>query len=164
TGTAIEKGAMVVVTAERWGIHLSCTRTAWLMDPGQDWRGRFEACRRVEAAMMRAARPGATLGDALRKGIEAYAREGFPKEWELHHQGGLAGYAPREVFARPGDFTEVAAGQLHAWNPTIRGAKSEDSFLVGEDGPEVVTVDPTWPSETVAAPGGSLERPAAVVL
>ena len=48
---------------------------------------------------------------------------GFADEWQLHHQGGPAGYEPREVVATPGAPQVVEAGQTYAWNPSITGRK-----------------------------------------
>jgi antitoxin VapB len=47
----------------------------------------------------------------------------------------------------------------HAWNPSITGAKSEDTILVGNDGNENVTAIPGWPAITVKVDGRVVERP-----
>jgi hypothetical protein len=39
----------------------------------------------------------------------------------------------------------VAVGTAFAWNPTVRGAKSEDTFVAGPDGPVPVTNAADWP-------------------
>ncbi len=92
--------------------------------------------------------------------IEAYERAGYGAEWELHHQGGAVGYESREYLATPGSADAVALGQAYAWNPSITGCKSEDTILVGQVGPEVITAMPGWPTAPVAAEGQVLERPA----
>jgi antitoxin VapB len=38
----------------------------------------------------------------------------------------------------------IAAGTAFAWNPTVRGAKSEDTFICGEV-PVPVTNTADWP-------------------
>ena len=47
-----------------------------------------------------------------------------------------------------------------AWNPSITGAKSEDTALVTDSGPEVVTRSGAWPQFVVELAQGALERPA----
>ena len=68
-----------------------------------------------------------------------YAEVGFPEEWRRHHQGGLTGYRSREVIAGPGVATEIAVGQAFAWNPSLPGAKAEETFVLTSGGPEVLT-------------------------
>lgn len=55
--------------------------------------------------------------------MTAYAEAGFPDEWHLHHQGGPAGYEPREYVATPRSTDVVLVGQVYAWNPSITGTK-----------------------------------------
>jgi antitoxin VapB len=47
----------------------------------------------------------------------------------------------------------VQEGQAYAWNPSIIGAKSEDTFLVGQAGNDVLTTIPGWPMIAVELPG-----------
>ena len=61
-----------------------------------------------------------------------------PPWWRLHHQGGPTGYASREVIATPHTAVPIEVGQAFAWNPSITGAKSEETFVLTETGPEVV--------------------------
>jgi antitoxin VapB len=99
----------------------------------------------VHADLLAASRPGTTLGTMLDIAQRSYQRQGFPDEWQHHHQGGLAGYEPREVRATPGANYVLEAGQLVAWNPTIRGAKAEETALVTAAGPRILTRTDGWP-------------------
>ncbi len=54
----------------------------------------------------------------------------------------------------------VAAGQAYAWNPSIAGAKSEDTILVGAERNEVLTPIEGWATVTVEVDGQRLARPA----
>jgi antitoxin VapB len=105
-------------------------------------------------------RPGQTLGQIFRWARDAYAETGFPDEWQLHHQGGTAGYEPREYIATPDSQDLVETGQVYAWNPSIAGTKSEDTILVTSSGPEVLTATPGWPQLTVERGGVEYTRPA----
>nr|WP_155842966.1 M24 family metallopeptidase [Agromyces luteolus] len=143
--------AMLVVCGRRHGLIANATR--WVRfgpaDPAET-----DAERRildVEAAFLDATVPGARLADVFATGTAAYASHGFdPHEWTRHHQGGAAGYAGRDPRAVPGLPDVVQLGQPFAWNPTAPGAKVEDTVLVGSDGIEVLTLDPRWPTVTVA--------------
>jgi len=85
-----------------------------------------------------ATRPGRTLADAFDDCRRFYAEAGFPDEWRLHHQGGITGYASREVIATPHTEVPIEAGQAFAWNPSITGAKAEETFVLAEDGAELI--------------------------
>lgn len=89
-----------------------------------------------------ATRPGRTLADAFADCRRFYAEEGFPQEWSLHHQGGLTGYASREIIATPKTLQEIKVDQAFAWNPSITGTKAEETFILDESGPEVITQIP----------------------
>jgi antitoxin VapB len=93
-------------------------------------------------------------------GLAAYRREGYPEEWRLHHQGGPTGYATREYLATPSSDEVLLERQPMAWNPSITGTKSEDTFLVARDGPTYVTMSDSWPTQTVNVDGLAIRRPA----
>ena len=68
-----------------------------------------------------------------------YAEEGFPDAWREHHQGGITGYASREVVATPETRQRIETGQAFAWNPSLPGAKAEETFVLTVNGPETIT-------------------------
>jgi len=51
----------------------------------------------------------------------------------------MTGYASREIIATPSAQQQVTTGQAFAWNPSLEGAKAEDTFVLGPDGPEIMT-------------------------
>ena len=164
TAQRLERYAMLVLCARQRGLVASATRLAHFGPLPDDLRARALACARVDAAVIGASRPGATLGQVFAALQRAYAAEGFPEEWRDHHQGGLAGYENREVVANPASGVAVAAGQAFAWNPTIAGVKSEDTVLVGPQGAEVLTETGGWPLYQVEQGGGTIGRPAVLEL
>jgi antitoxin VapB len=89
-----------------------------------------------------------------------YASTGFPDEWKLHHQGGSAGYMPREFTAAPASTQPILAGQVFAWNPSITGVKSEDTILVGGQTNEILTEMNDWPMLEIQAGDQLVKRPA----
>ncbi len=157
--------ALVSVTARRAGLYASCTRTVAFDPPG--WLfDRHEAAARVEASALaatrRVGRDGGTAGDAFEAVRAAYAAVDRGSEWHEHHQGGAAGHAGREWIARPGGDEQVYLPMAYAWNPTVQGAKSEDTVLVTADGFETLTATGEWPTLEVSAvePDVTLSRPA----
>ena len=164
TPTEVEIGdyALVSVTTERDGLFASLTRTV-AFDPPEWLAARHRAAVEVEtsalAATRRVGREGGTAGEVFASVQEAYADVGWPDEWRRHHQGGAAGFSGREWIATPDGEEAVELPMAYAWNPTVRGAKSEDTVLVTEGGFEALTETGEWPTETVGADGRTLERP-----
>lgn len=160
TANKLERYAMLVVCGRRQGLVCSLTRLVYFGRLPAELRRRAEATAMVDATLIAATRPGASLGEVFARGQAAYAAAGFGDEWQLHHQGGPASYEPRDWVATPASAEVVARGQAYAWNPSITGAKSEDTILVGEDGNEVISAIPGWPLLSVSVAGQTWLRPA----
>jgi len=171
TGAELGDYALVSVTAQRAGLHASCTRTV-AFDPPSWLAERHEAAARVETTALaatqtaaasdsRAGDNGGTAGDVFAAIQDAYDAVGHDGEWEHHHQGGAAGFAGREWIATPDHDAPVEAPMAYAWNPTVQGAKSEDTALVTDEEIEPLTATDRWPTTTVSAVDRDveLERP-----
>jgi Xaa-Pro dipeptidase len=154
---------LVALTGRRHGLHASLTRVVSFGPPDEDLARRHTAVTRVDARVIEASRPGVSLADAFAILVARYAEEGFADEWRLHHQGGLTGYAGREIFATPAATHRLRSHEALAWNPSITRVKSEDTVLVGDDGCEVLTRTGGWPETEVAADSGAVARPALLV-
>jgi antitoxin VapB len=159
TERRLERYAMLVLCGRRRGLVCSITRLVHFGPLPAELRRKAEACAAVDAALIQATRPGRTLGELFRLAQNAYAAHGFPEEWRLHHQGGPAGYEPRELLARPDSTDAVSEGEAFAWNPSITGTKSEDTILVGPSGNEVLTEIEGWPAISAIAEGKTIARP-----
>ncbi|MBM4464489.1 MAG: aminopeptidase P family protein [Chloroflexi bacterium] len=160
TDKKLDRYAMLVLCGRRWGLVCSLTRFVHFGRLPDNLRRKAQAVAQVDATFIAATRPGRSLGEIFRRGMGAYAEAGFPDEWRLHHQGGPAGYEPREYVATPGSTDVVSVGQVYAWNPSISGTKSEDTILVGEAGNEVLTAIEHWPTLLVTVNGQTFARPA----
>jgi Xaa-Pro dipeptidase len=138
-GATIERRAMLVASAERGGLYANLTRIVELEEPDPDLARRQRACDEILTRMRdEATRPGRTLSQAFADCRRFYAEAGFPEEWRLHHQGGLTGYASRELIATPATDAVIEPGQAFAWNPSVAGAKAEETFVLTEHGPELI--------------------------
>ncbi|WP_117370053.1 M24 family metallopeptidase [Natrarchaeobaculum sulfurireducens] len=174
TDAQLDAYALISVTAERGGLHASCTRTV-AFDPPTWLEKRHEAATRVETTALAATQEAAarsddadtgTAGDVFAAIQGAYEAVGYPGEWERHHQGGAAGFAGREWIATPEHDAPVERPMAYAWNPTVQGAKSEGTVLVTENGLEPLTTTGDWPTTTASAVDRELEleRPGVLVL
>jgi antitoxin VapB len=165
TGATVRQIAMLVVCMRRYGLIASATRFIHFGPIAPEVAERFEKVAAIDAAVIAASRPGRTLGEIFADLQAAYAAQDEGDQWRLHHQGGTTGYSGREHFARPGDTITLLAGQACAWNPSIVGAKSEDTILIGQDGFEFLTrASADWPQIEVASGGRVISRPSILAL
>jgi Xaa-Pro aminopeptidase len=160
TAKKLEKYAMLILCGRKDGLVCSLTRLIHFGPLSDELKRKQEACARVDAVFIASTRPGQSLGNIFDKAVATYAAAGYPDEWRKHHQGGPAGYEPREYLAVPGSPEPVTAGQVYSWNPSITGCKSEDTTLVGETYNEILTEIPGWPVSFV----GGIARPSILVL
>ena len=140
---------LLVVCAMRFGLIASLSRTVAFGTVPPRAAAAQRKVWRVESAMLAASRVGAAGRDVLAAARAAYADVGEPAAWEDHHQGGPAGYLPRDWLATPDEGRVLQAGMALAWNPSLPWGKSEDTFLLEPDGPRILTWDERWPHEAV---------------
>lgn len=143
TAATVERRVMLVASAQREWLYANLSLIVHFEEPDSETAQRQAACDQILARMRdEATRAGRALADAFGDCRRFYADEGFPDEWRLHHQGGPTGYASREVIATPQTAVPIEVGQAFAWNPSITGAKSEETYVLTETGPEVVAGAP----------------------
>jgi Xaa-Pro dipeptidase len=147
TATPVRQRLMVVVVAERFGLHVAHTEFAELEPRPAHLQRRADGLSAVLAAMRGQSVPGNTLAGVLRAARAAYGEQGMADEWTLHHQGGTIGYQAREKIATPADETLIRAGMALAWNPSAIGFKLEETLLLDDAGGQRVL---TTTSTTVA--------------
>ena len=164
THKAMDQYAMMVLCGRQQGLVCSITRLVHFGALPDELREKSEAVAAIDAAMIAATRPGVRVGDVFETAIKAYTDAGYPDEYQLHHQGGPAGYDPREYIAKPTSKSLVAAGQAYAWNPSITGCKSEDTILVTDEGFDIMTEIKGWPTIPVEVDSSIIQRPAILVI
>ncbi|MCL6599952.1 MAG: M24 family metallopeptidase [Alicyclobacillus macrosporangiidus] len=144
--TALHKTAMVVVCAERDGLVVALTRTVHFGPLTTTQKQMHRDVQWIHTAILTATRPGRHTQEIFRAIEDAYRRAGYPEEWKNHHQGGGIGYESRDFILGPDVNEFVHLYQAFAWNPSIPGYKSEDTFLLTQEGPVCVTDSKSnWP-------------------
>jgi antitoxin VapB len=159
----LQRYGMLNFCARRWGLCISITRFVHFGPMPNELQQKFAAVAQVNARLLQTSRPGATADALFHLAQHAYRSLGYPAEEQFHHQGGATGYWEREWIARPGGTEAVLDHpQAMAWNPTIQGAKVEDTVLVTPSGVEVLTPTPSLPVVETILDGDSF--PSAGVL
>jgi antitoxin VapB len=159
-GKRLKQYGMLNLCSRKWGLAISITRFIHFDPLPADLATRFQAAAQVNAALLNATRVGATSAELFKVAQDAYTAQGFPGEERFHHQGGPTGYGEREWVATPDGTEVVVNNQAFAWNPSIRGGKTEDTVLL-RDGvienltptPELPTIEAKVEGSTYAAAG-----------
>jgi Xaa-Pro aminopeptidase len=160
TSKPIERYVMLVLCMRRQGLIAAVTRLVHFGALPTELREKALAVAQVDARMILGTQAGKSMGDMFALARQSYSDIGFPDAIEHHHQGGSIAYKPREILAQPGDPTPIDINQAFAWNPSVRGVKSEDTIVLGPDGPEVITTTPGWPTWDITIGDQTISRPA----
>jgi antitoxin VapB len=159
TSKKLQRTVMVVTCAEQTGLISCLTRFVYFTKPTPDELARHQAVCDIDATVILATKPGRTLGQIFIELQQAYESAGYGGQWRFHHQGGATGYAPREAVANPTSVVPVLENQAFAWNPSVTGAKSEDTILCTANGNEVLNgPSKQRPQVTGRGIGGTVTR------
>jgi antitoxin VapB len=161
-GRRLKQYGMLNFCVRKWGLVVSITRFIHFGALPEELAERLNSAAKVNAALLNATRVGATSAELFKVAQEAYAAEGFPGEERFHHQGGPTGYGEREWVATPAGTEVVVNNQAFAWNPSIRGAKAEDTVILHDGTIENLTATPELPVLTEAIVEGSMYAAAGV--
>lgn len=143
----IGQQAMLVFCARGYGLYANLTRFVSFGSLPAELRDRHQQVMRVEAAALNACKPGTALNQVYQTLATAYREIGDSNAIQEHHQGGTTGYLSREIIVTPTTTESLAANQAIAWNPSLVGAKVEDTFVIlPNDRLENLTDDPNWQS------------------
>jgi|CZKL01.1.fsa_nt_gi Xaa-Pro dipeptidase len=152
-GHRLKQYAMLNLCARKWGLVVSITRFMHFGALPAELEARFKSAAQVNAALLHATRAGAKSSELFLVAQAAYAAEGFSGEEKFHHQGGPTGYGEREWVATPSGTATVVDNQAFAWNPSIRGGKTEDTVLLHNGQIEWLTATPELPVIDATAEG-----------
>lgn len=144
-GGVLKRYGMLNLCARRWGLVVSITRFVHFGTLSAELAAAFQAAARIHAGILHATRNGAVSRDIFAAAQRAYAAVGSAEEIERHHQGGACGYAERDWIITPRGAERVVALQAFAYNPSLRGAKAEDTVLLANGAIEVLTATPELP-------------------
>lgn len=159
TNRKIEQRAMISVNSRRKGLIVSITRFVQFGKVPEKLKQIYWDNVYVDSAMMAATQPGKPAVEAFLAGLEAYKEKGRPEEYKLHHQGGSIGYIGRDYKVTFNTKEIVRENQGFTWNPSITGAKSEDTMLATSAGPVILSEPVTFPVLTMQKGGYTFRRP-----
>jgi hypothetical protein len=151
SGEQLGRQAMLVFCARGEGLIVSLTRFVRFGCLSEPERKLHHCVGEIEAVALNHSQIGTPLNSVYTALAKAYEQQGYPNAIREHHQGGTAGYGAREVVATPETDDRLAANMVLAWNPSIPGAKIEDTFVLNPDNSlENLSFDAQFPHTEIA--------------
>ncbi len=159
TDKRIDRYALIATVAEKDGICANVTRSIYFGSVVEPLNSRQKKVNHIISAYYAASKIGVSLHEIFDIGKLKYAEIGEDDEWKNHIQGGISAYKPLEYQLHPKTAAAIRHNNIVAFNPTIKGVKSEDPFIVREEGSEIAVHDDRWPYEEVEAGVEKFKRP-----
>lgn len=163
TAKKLAHNLIVSINGRYKGLVATVSRMLYCGEPSPAFLAQYRDCCEMESLTIARAKVGADeleLYDTLK---QAYDDKGYPDMFDRHGQGGCQGYWPREYMITPTQHHRIQANQAYCFNPVVDGTKSEDSFIVTEAGPLMITHPVTFPSIEMEVGGIRLQRPGILV-
>ena len=159
TSTPARQSAVMTVTARKYGLHVSASRTVSFGPPDDALRQEHSAVCKVGATYLASTWPDALPREILAAGRRVYALSGYEHEWRAAPQGFVTGRAAVEVMMTPKTEELFQGGWAVTWSAGAGAAVGCDTFLVNEEGPQCVTPTETWPLKRIRVQGADFVRP-----
>ena len=159
TAKKIENLVMVVVGGLKGGLIACCTRILYFGKPSKQIIAARDIINNIDANLILSSRPGKKYCEIFKKEIDLFKSYNLENEWQNHHQSGPTGYEGRYFAVNSETNDEIEKSNAIAWNPSMKGFKSEDTFIVEENGNEIITFDDNWPILDINTEFGKIKRP-----
>ena len=159
TDKKLEKFLMISCNARYKGLITKITRMAYFGELPEALREQYEKTVEIENRLADATRPGVDDLELYELCKALYAEAGCPEMWKEHHQGGPQSYTNGFYLMNENAHGVVRLNQVYGYNPSITGTKTEDGFIVTEEGPIFATYPVTFPAIRSVINGVEYVRP-----
>ena len=164
TDKKLENNLLVSINGRYKGLVVTTSRMVYFGKPSAEFLQQYRDCCEMENDTIAKAAVGVdekVLYDTLK---QAYVNKGYPTMFDKHGQGGCQGYWPREYMITPTNHNVIKENQAYCFNPVVDGTKSEDSFIVTNTGPIMITRPVSFPMLRYNYDDLVLERPDILVV
>jgi len=157
----IYKYVMILICASKWGLVLAMTKLVHFGKLPEELEIKIIKVIKADKKLIVNTGPDKAMKDFDKIIPQAYKDAGYPDMWKIHYQGGPIGYGDREYEREPNFEMGFYNNQAIAWNPTITGTKSEDTFLYVGRNIEIVSLksNGNWPIIKHNIQGKTIPRP-----
>jgi antitoxin VapB len=150
--TGAERALVLGLIGARGGLHVVLSRTLCLARPTTAFLEKFGQGLATAARLCQETRAGDTLGAVVQRALPQ-------PPVHLAGLGGITGYAYPEHEARASSTWKLGSGQALVWSVASAGARTENTYVLGDAGLEIVTATEGWPRRSVRADGKSYDMP-----
>jgi Xaa-Pro aminopeptidase len=159
TPTPVNHFCVVTATARKYGLYATASRTVCIGPADDALRREHSAACKVSATYVACSWPDALPQQILATGERVYSLTGFEHEWLLSPQGHVTGRSPVELMLTPHTAELLQDGTAVTWIATAGAASSCDTYLITEQGPDMLTPTETWPVKKIYVQGAHFYRP-----
>ncbi|PKM54161.1 MAG: hypothetical protein CVV00_09385 [Firmicutes bacterium HGW-Firmicutes-5] len=159
TRASINNTCLLALTARRQGIYSCMSRMVTLSEPSEELLRKRDAVLAVDIASHVYTKIGTPLNQVFEKIKETYKIYGFENEWKNHHQGGVTGYKSREEKITQDSDILIADNMMFAYNPSVPGYKTEDTFYLRNGKPMLTTFSKRLPVVEIEFEGKTYLKP-----
>jgi Xaa-Pro aminopeptidase len=145
TSAAVEKYAILAVTARKYGLYVTAARSFSFGPPDETLKKEHITACKVHATYVASTWPDAVPREIFNAGKRIYLVNGFEHEWQLAPQGHVTGRTPVEFAFTPDTEELLRSHWAITWGPTVGAAACVDTYLVSETGPQLLTPTEAWP-------------------
>jgi antitoxin VapB len=155
----LQRYALLHPAARCWGLHANVTRLVHFGEPPSDAKRAMDGVATIGGHVAAMLSPGVPFADILAEQIRLYRELGYSGEWMYHFQGGITGYTLADPTRCKDQEARLVERQAFDYFITITGAKFEELTLLTEDGPEIASLGPDWPTRAIQTPQGVIVVP-----
>ncbi|MGL4676993.1 MAG: M24 family metallopeptidase [Brevinema sp.] len=145
TTTIIQERIMAVICAQYKGVMIAASRIRYFREENSQEKLYNQRVAKINAEMIATSILGIHSSSLWESLLQSYKNHKVEDEYLNHHQGGAIGFESREWILRPNLDETLLENQLIAWNPTLRGTKSEETVIINGDNPKVLTISGDFP-------------------
>jgi Xaa-Pro aminopeptidase len=159
TAVPVQNYGVVSVTGRKYGLCVTASRSMSFGTAPTAFREEHNTVCKVTATYLASTWPDAVPREILAIGRRVYLVSGAEHEWHLCPQGYISGRAPVELALAPDTEELFQPGWAVTWTPSVGAAFCSDTFLVMDQGPEIVTPSDNWPLKRIRIQGADFFRP-----
>lgn len=157
--TKANRSCVLTVTAEKFGLHITASRTTCFGEPDPILRQGMDMACRLSGVWLAYSKLDQPVQIATQAGKALLRNTAYEFEWRNAPWGWWTGRETVESFLTPSQSGNWQTGHCVVWQARLGPANVCDTFLLGDEGWQNVTPILEWPTRRVIVQGRPFDRP-----